>query len=88
TYFWAEVVFWAVVLLLGVIFAFAPKFGSFEKEMEGASFRKLTKFNLAAMVIVAFIVASNVFQAFVSTGPIPYSGQGDPVRFSLNPKYI
>ncbi|AJC85408.1 DsbB-related disulfide oxidoreductase [Campylobacter peloridis] len=88
TYFWAEVVFWAVVLLLGVIFAFAPKFGSFEKEMEGASFRKLTKFNLAAMVIVAFIVASNVFQAFVSTGPVPYSGQGDPVRFSLNPKYI
>lgn len=88
TYFWAEVVFWAVVLLLGVIFAFAPKFGSFEKEINGEKFRKLTKFNLVAMSIVAFIVASNVFQAFVSTGPVPYSGQGDPIRFSLNPKYI
>ncbi|AJC88395.1 disulfide bond formation protein B [Campylobacter insulaenigrae] len=88
TYFWAEVVFWAVVLLLGVIFAFAPKFGSFEKEMEGSSFRQLTKFNLIAMSITALIIASNVFQAFVSTGIPPYSGQGDPVRFSLNPKYI
>lgn len=88
TYFWAEVVFWAVILLLGVIFAFAPKFGSFEKELNGEKFRKLSKFNLSAMIIVAFIVASNVFQAFVSTGIPPYSGQGDPVRFSLNPKYI
>ncbi|WP_291950183.1 disulfide bond formation protein B [Campylobacter sp.] len=88
TYFWAEVVFWAVVLLLGVIFAFAPKFSSFEKEMEGVDFRKLTKFNLVAMSIATFIIASNVFQAFVSTGIPPYSGQGDPVRFSLNSKYI
>lgn len=88
TYFWAEVVFWAVVLLLGVIFAFAPKFACFDKELNGEKFRKLSKFNLSAMIIVAFIVASNVFQAFVSTGIPPFSGQGDPVRFSLNPKYI
>ena len=88
TYFWAEVVFWAVVLLLGVIFAFAPKFNAFETELNGEKFRKYTKFSLAAVVISAIIVASNVFQAFVSTGIPPYVGQGDPVRFSLNPKYI
>ncbi|TEY02026.1 disulfide bond formation protein B [Campylobacter sp. US33a] len=88
TYFWAEVVFWAVILLLGVIFAFAPKFACFDKELNGEKFRKFNKLSLSAMVIVAFIVASNVFQAFVSTGIPPYSGQGDPVRFSLNPKYI
>lgn len=88
TYFWAEVVFWAVVLLLGVMFAFAPKFGSFDKELNGEKFRKFTKFSFAAFLISTLIVASNVFQAFVSTGIPPYVGQGDPVRFSLNPKYI
>ncbi|HEB9305924.1 TPA: disulfide bond formation protein B [Campylobacter coli] len=88
TYFWAEVVFWAVVLLLGAMFAFAPKFGSFDKELNGEKFRKFTKFSFAAVLISTIIVASNVFQAFVSTGIPPYVGQGDPVRFSLNPKYI
>ncbi|TBR82044.1 disulfide bond formation protein B [Campylobacter novaezeelandiae] len=88
TYFWAEVIFWAVVLLLGVIFAFAPKFGAFEKELNGEKIRKFTKFSFAAVFISALIVASNVFQAFVSTGIPPYVGQGDPVRFTLNPKYI
>lgn len=88
TYFWAEVVFWAVVLLLGVIFAFAPKFGEFDVEMAGKKFREWTKLSFASVVIVTLIIASNVFQAFVSTGIPPYAGQGDPVRFSLNPKYI
>ena len=88
TYFWAEIVFWAVVLLLGVIFFFAPKFSAFEDELDGERVRKLSKPALYAFIISAFIVASNVFQAFVSTGIPPYYGQGDPVRFTLNPKYI
>lgn len=88
TYFWAEVVFWAVVLILGVIFLFAPKFSAFEDELDGESIRKISKPALYAFMISAFIVASNVFQAFVSTGLPPYYGQGDPVRFTLNPKYI
>lgn len=69
-------------------FAFAPKFNAFEAELNGEKFRKYTKFSFAAVLISAIIVASNVFQAFVSTGIPPYVGQGDPVRFSLNPKYI
>ncbi|MDO4673804.1 disulfide bond formation protein B [Campylobacter sp.] len=88
TYFWAEVVFWAVVLLLGVIFAFAPKFSAFDEEMGGEKVRKFTNFSFMAVLASTLIIASNVFQAFVSTGVPPYVGQGDPVRFSLNPKYI
>ncbi|MGG7072776.1 disulfide bond formation protein B [Campylobacter sp. 9BO] len=88
TYFWAEVVFWAVVLLLGVIFFFLPKFSSFEKEQNGEHVRKFTKFSSFAFIVVALIIASNVFQAFVSTGIPPYYGQGDPVRFTLDKKYI
>ncbi|RAX58664.1 disulfide bond formation protein B [Helicobacter monodelphidis] len=88
TYFWAEVVFWAVIVLLGIIFLFAPKFSTFEEEMKGKKVREMTKFTFIAFGISAFIIASNVFQAFVATGVPPYTGQGDPVRFTLNPKYI
>lgn len=88
TYFWAEVVFWAVIIILGVIFFFAPKFSAFAEEMGDAKHRELSKPALAAFIVAALIIASNVFQAFVSTGVPPYSGQGDPVRFSLDKKYI
>lgn len=88
TYFWAEVVFWAVVVLLGAIFFFAPKFSALEEEMGGDTIRKFGSFTRSAFIVCAFIIASNVFQAFVSTGIPPYYGQGDPVRFTLDPKYI
>ena len=45
-------------------------------------------FNRIAFSIVCFIVASNCFQALWSTGVPPFWGQGDPVRFSWNPKYV
>jgi disulfide bond formation protein DsbB len=32
------------------------------------------------------VAAANALQAFASTGPPPWFGQGDPVRLSLNPK--
>lgn len=88
TYFWAEVVFWAVIILLGILFLLAPKFSSFDKEMNGEKFRQFGKYGFIAVIISTVIVASNAFQAFVSTGVPPFIGQGDPVRFSLNPKYI
>lgn len=54
--------FWAVVLLLGVIFAFAPKFGEFDTEMAGKKIRDWTKFSFIAVLITTFIIASNVFK--------------------------
>lgn len=88
TYFWAEVVFWSVIVMLGIMFFFAPKFSAFTEEMGNEKYRKLSKPAMFAFIISAFIIASNVFQAFVSTGIPPYAGQGDPVRFSLDKKYI
>ncbi|QCD44257.1 disulfide bond formation protein B [Campylobacter mucosalis] len=88
TYFWAEIVFWAVVLLLGVMFFFAPKFSAFEAEQGDNSVREFCTPVRLGFVVVALIIASNVFQAFVSTGIPPYYGQGDPVRFTLDKKYI
>ncbi len=74
TYFWAEIVFWAVVLLLGVIFAFAPKFSAFEEELAGEKYRQFTKFSRSAIIISAIIIASNAAQAFISTGIPPFVG--------------
>ncbi|HJE66171.1 MAG TPA: disulfide bond formation protein B [Campylobacter avium] len=88
TYFWAEVVFWFVIIFLGILFLLVPKFSDFDKEMNGKKYRDFSKTGFIFVIISSIIVASNAFQAFVSTGVPPYIGQGDPVRFSLNPKYV
>ncbi|MBS5492771.1 MAG: disulfide bond formation protein B [Sutterella wadsworthensis] len=88
TQFWAEVVFWCVVFLFGLAVYLAPRFDALIEEFKGKQFRPLTSFNRIAFSIVAFIVASNCFQALWSTGVPPFWGQGDPVRFSWNPKYV
>jgi disulfide bond formation protein DsbB len=33
------------------------------------------------------VVSANAVQAFASTGPPPFMGQSDPIRFSFNPKH-
>lgn len=88
TQFWAEIVFWCVVFLLGVMFFFAPRIDAFVAEMKEKKHRDLTGGIKAGMIVSALIIASNVFQAFVSTGIPPYWGQGSPARFTLNPKHI
>ncbi|BEG57508.1 hypothetical protein NHP21005_11960 [Helicobacter sp. NHP21005] len=75
TQFWAEFVFWMTLLVLGVLLLKAPSF-------ETQALRKLTRSNLWAFGIFSFLVASNMIQAFISTGPFPYLGHGDPIRFS------
>lgn len=80
--------FWFVIVFLAVVFYLAPKFKYFEEELNGQSFRKLSKSFMIMIYIGAFVVLSNMFQAFISTGVSPFMGQSDPVRFSLNPRYI
>ncbi|GMB96475.1 disulfide bond formation protein B [Helicobacter sp. NHP22-001] len=75
TQFWAELVFWIALLVLGLLLLKAPNF-----QEQGP--RQLTRSNLWAFGIFSFLVASNILQALISTGPFPYLGHGDPVRFS------
>lgn len=88
TQFWAEIVFWCVVFLFGLAVYLAPRFDALVAEFKGKAFRPMTKFNRVAFGIVTAIIASNCFQALWSTGVPPYWGNGDPVRFSFNPKYV
>ena len=88
TQMWAEIVFWCVVMLFGLACFLAPRFDALIAEMRAKPWRPLTTFYKAAFGIVAFIIASNTFQALWSTGLPPNWGQGDPERFSFNPKYV
>lgn len=88
TQMWAEIVFWCVVMLFGLACFLAPRFDALIAEMRAKPWRPLTTFYKAAFGIVALIIASNTFQALWSTGLPPNWGQGDPVRFSFNPKYV
>ncbi len=87
TQFWAEVVFWSVIVILSFILFFMPHIKELVWDLEGMEFRRLTFVNKIAFWIFFIVVSSNIVQAFISTGPPPYWGQGDPVRFSFNPKY-
>ncbi|WP_104753611.1 disulfide bond formation protein B [Helicobacter salomonis] len=90
TQFWAHVVFWAVVLILGVLLCFAPSLQTLAQERgvytqtTRRTYRDLSKANNLAFLVVGVIAITNMVQAFISTGPVPYLGQGDPIRFSWN----
>lgn len=88
TQMWAEIVFWCVVMLFGLATFLAPRFDALIAEMRGRPWRPLTPFYKIAFGIVAFIIASNSFQALWGTGLPPNWGQGDPWRFSWDRKYI
>ncbi len=52
---------------------------------EGA--REPGKVGRFATGLFVVVVAANALQAFASTGPPPWFGQGDPVRLSWNPRH-
>jgi disulfide bond formation protein DsbB len=80
TYAWAWLVHWVVLLTIGALL-FLLREAQADTEP-----RPLTRTGTVAVVLFVAVVAANAFQAFVTTGPPPFIGQADPVRFSLNPK--
>jgi disulfide bond formation protein DsbB len=80
TYTWSAFVFWVFVVAIGLLLM-AMRDGAATAEPRDPG-------PLGRLAIVVFLVAvaGNVAQAFTSTGPPPYMGQSDPVRFSFDPK--
>jgi hypothetical protein len=81
TYIWALLIHLTVLAVIGTLLLFlrqiAPADGAREPGRAG-------RFAMGLFVVV---IAANALQAFASTGPPPWFGQGDPVRLSLNPKH-
>lgn len=81
TYVWAGFIHWVVLGAVGALFLFlredAPSYRPREPGRAGRF----------AIWLFMLVVAANALQAFVTTGPPPFMGQADPVRFSLNPRH-
>ncbi|MFP4623146.1 MAG: disulfide bond formation protein B, partial [Gemmatimonadota bacterium] len=81
TYAWAWVIHWVVLLAAGVLLLLVR--GPLQARPDVPPGR-VARFAMALLVV---LTAANALQAFVSTGPPPYMGQGDPVRLSLDPRH-
>ena len=81
TYIWSGVIFGIALVLMGALLLLIEE-GEVRSER-----RDLSGLATAAMVVFLLSVAGNVVQAFAATGPPPFMGQGDPVRFSFNPTH-
>jgi hypothetical protein len=81
TYTWALLVYWVSVALMGVLLMTTKR-----EDIEDRP-RPLGLLGGLAGIVFLVVIAGNIVQAFASTGPPPFMGQGDPVRFSFSPKH-
>jgi disulfide bond formation protein DsbB len=81
TYTWALLVFWVCVVTMAVLLMLIEK-----DDLEGGR-RTLRPIESLAMAVFLLVIAGNAVQAFCSTGPPPFMGQSDPVRFSFEPRH-
>ncbi len=81
TYTWAFFIYWVCAFAMGLLLLMTrpAHLDAGVRTLNG-----LERFAFGAFMVV---VAGNVVQAFASTGPPPFMGQSDPIRFSFNPKY-
>jgi disulfide bond formation protein DsbB len=79
TYVWSWVVHWIVLTVLAVLLLLQ------REDAEAPGVREPGRSGRLAMVLFMVVVAANALQAFITTGPPPFMGQADPVRFSWNP---
>ena len=80
TYTWSAFIFWCALVLMGGLLLLMR-----DGEARGAV-RDLGPLGRWTMTLFLVAVAGNVFQAFAAVGPPPFMGQGDPIRFSFNPR--
>ncbi len=81
TYTWALFIFWICIVTMAVLLA------SMRENGQPPLQRPLKAIEKLVMVVFLVVIAGNIVQAFASTGPPPYAGQGDPIRFSFNPRH-
>ena len=81
TYTWALFIFWVSVAVMGLLLTMTRK-----EDIEDRP-RTLRPLEALAGSVFVVVIAANIVQAFASTGPPPFMGQSDPVRFSFSPKH-
>ena len=82
TYIWAWVIHATVLAVIGGLLLMLRRIAPEESGVTPPG--RAGRFAMGLFVVVA---AANALQAFASTGPPPWFGQGDPVRLSLDPRH-
>jgi disulfide bond formation protein DsbB len=80
TYVWSGFIHWTVLGVIGLLLLLLRD-GLGEQGARSPS--RVDRFAMGFFVVV---VGANALQAIATTGPPPFIGQADPVRFSLNPR--
>jgi len=80
TYTWSWFIHWVVLLAIGVLLLLLRRADAEEWPSEPGPAGRV------AMPFFLVLVAVNALQAFATTGPPPFLGQGDPLRFSPDPR--
>ena len=81
TYTWALLIYGVCVATMGLLLMLTRK-----EDIEDRP-RSLGLLGTLAAVVFLVVIAGNIVQAFASTGPPPFMGQSDPVRFSFSPTH-
>lgn len=81
TYTWALFIYWVCVVVMGALLLMV------RSEHLRAGPRTLRGIERLAGGAFLVVVGANIVQAFASTGPPPFMGQSDPIRFSFNPRH-
>lgn len=81
TYTWSWLIHWAVLIAAALLLLLARGPLAARREVRPG---RAGRFAMGLLVVLA---GANAVQAFISTGPPPFLGQGDPVRLSLNPRH-
>ncbi len=84
TYIWSWVIHWVVLLAAGALLVLFR--GTLSGKPVPATAPSPSAAGRFAMALLVVMAGANATQAFVTTGPPPYIGQGDPVRMSLDPR--
>jgi disulfide bond formation protein DsbB len=81
TYAWSWLVHWIVLAVIAVFLLLRREGGA------AGGVREPGRTGRLAMGLFVVVAAANAVQAFMTTGPPPFIGQGDPVRLSLDPRH-
>jgi disulfide bond formation protein DsbB len=78
---WSLFIFWAALIVIAIL-VMTLRDGELTRRDH-----QLSHFETIVAWVFLVAVAGNAVQAFASTGPPPYVGQSDPVRFSFDPAH-
>ncbi|AJC86798.1 disulfide bond formation protein B [Campylobacter sp. RM16704] len=86
TYTWAVVVYWCVVVVMGLALLFIRKNSSMMEDLANKEIKvkPLSAYSKFVIVISFVVVCSNAFQALIINGLPPYTGKSNPDRLTFD----